>query len=63
MVGDASYYMNDKKFQVQRPLKPRLYVVKKNGNPDAMLQSKILELYNIEIVSWTFSDPLENSFE
>lgn len=63
-VGDASYYMNDKnKYQVQRPLKPRLYVVKKNGNPDAMLQSKILELYNIEIVSWTFSDPLENSFE
>lgn len=60
LVGDASYYMNDKnKYQVQRPLKPRLYVVKKNGNPDAMLQSKILELYNIEILSWTFSDPLD----
>ena len=63
LVGDVSYYMNENKYQSQSSLKPRLYSVKKNGNPDAMLKSKILDLYDIEIISWTFSDPLENSFE
>ena len=62
-VGDAEFYMNDEQYPEGRPLTPRLYDVKKNVSiMDSLDQDEIVTLYNIEIVSWSFSDPIENTF-
>ena len=63
-VGDAEFYMNDEQYPEERPLTPRLYDVKKNVNVmNSLNQDEIVAIYNIEIVSWKFSKPIENSFE
>ena len=63
-IGDAEFYMNDEQYPEKRPLTPRLYHTKKNLNIMYSLNSdEIAALYNIEIVSWKFSEPIENSFE
>lgn len=58
-VGDAEFYMNDERYPEQRPLTPRLYCVDKNSNVDRLFKFEISTLYDIEIISWTFSDPLD----
>ncbi len=61
-VGDAEYYMNDEKYPEKRPLTPRLISVSKNPVGPFLLGEEIGEYYNIELVSWEFSEPIEQSF-
>ncbi len=63
-VGDAEFYMNDEQYPEKRPLTPHLYSVKKNADiMNSLHQDEIAALYNIEIVSWKFSEPIENLFK
>ena len=62
-VGDAEFYMNDEIFPEKRPLTPRLYNVKKKSGIGPLSQKEISEFYDVEIMSWKFSEPIENSFE
>lgn len=62
-VGNAEFYMNDEMYPEERPLTPRLYDVKKDPDADALSTYRIMVNYDIEIVSWSFSEPVENSFE
>ena len=63
-VGDAEFYMNDEQYPEERPLTPRLYDVKKNVNiMNSFNHDEIVAIYNVEIVSWKFSEPIDNSFE
>lgn len=55
--------MDDEKYPEKRPLTPRLYDITKNYNTYSLTPDEIAEVYSIEIVSWNFSDPIENSFQ
>ena len=57
-VGDAEYYMDDEKYPEQRPFKPRFYIGSLPISTDQLLQR-----YKIRIVSWSLSEPIENSFD
>ena len=63
-VGDAEFYMNDEKYPEQRPLTPRLYNVEIILIGDIPIYSteELMERYDIKIISWEFSDPVENTF-
>ena len=61
-VGDAEFYMNDERYPEKRPLTPRLYDVEKNVDAEGLSPEEIAKVYDIEIVSWNFSEPIENSF-
>ena len=62
-IGSAGYYMNDEKYPEQRPLTPRIYYVKLNNNDRSILsQAELLEKYNVKLLSWEFTDPVENTF-
>lgn len=62
-VGDAETYMGDQDNGWQRPLTPYLYAKSKISNYDILSEEEILAKYNLEIISWSLSDPIENSFE
>ncbi len=65
-VGDAEFYMGDEKYPEKKPLAPRLYNVTNNSNVEyveSYSSNEIMEYYKIEIISWTSSDPIENSFD
>ena len=64
-VGDAEYYMNDEQNPTGRPLEPHLFEIKKTTSTldyDSLKPIEIMEHYNIKIISWNFSEPIENSF-
>lgn len=60
-VGSAEFYMGDEMYPEQRPLAPRLYDV--HNSMTFYSQEELLSRYDIELISWTFSDPITNSFE
>ena len=62
-VGDAEYYMNDEREPENRPLKPRVFAINHDSG-DFSVKSfysseEIMRHYNIEIISWSFSEPIE----
>ena len=63
-VGDAEFYMNDEKWHTEeRPLKPRIYDVGLLGVYIPIYSTEeLMERYDIKIISWEFSDPVENTF-
>ena len=66
-VGDAEYYMNDEEYPEQRPLTPRVYDLKFDtsdySGPEFFSSEEIMEYYNIKLISWKLSDPIENTFQ
>lgn len=72
-VGEAEYYMGDEDgYYGATPFTPYVYVTDLIPRfeieeflmikMEALSQEEILEKYNIEIISWEFSDPIENQF-
>ena len=65
-IGDAEYYMGDSDlYYGEFPFVPHVYISKYISVFSAtgsLSQEEILKHYGIEIVSWEFSDPIENSF-
>ena len=64
-VGSAEYYMDDEEYPEQTPLSPRVYDIRKKKysmDYEIYTSDELLERYNINIISWNFSDPIENSF-
>ncbi len=60
-LGDASYYMGEEK---KEPFKPKLYIEEcRDSITISSADPKELEKYNITIVDYDFSEPIENSFE
>lgn len=60
-VGDPRYYMENSEnlsWSDKSLSPPHLYIVKKSNNFDPMSVEQIKQRYNIEIISWDFSDPL-----
>ncbi len=60
-VGDARYYMensNDLHWSIDSLAPPHLYAVKKSSNFDYMSVEQIKQNYNIDILSWKFSQPI-----
>ena len=62
-VGSAAFYMDDEKYPEERPLTPRVYDKNKTINTEILSQEELLEIYNIKIISWNFSEPIENTFQ
>lgn len=61
-VGDPRYYMEDPDdlpWSIKSLSPPHLYAVKKSNNFDYISVEQIKQIYNIEIVSWNFSQPIE----
>ena len=61
-VGDPRYYMentNALSWSVESLSPPHLYAVKKSSNFDYISVEQIKQNYNIEILSWEFSQPIE----
>lgn len=63
-IGYPEYYMGDTEaISVKYPGEPHLFVEQKDINDQTIwLPGKIMSVYNIEIVSWDFSDPIQNEF-
>lgn len=59
-VGDPEYYMGEYK---NCTLEPNVYDIDKIKNDDLFLPGELEEKYNIKILNWTFSEPIENTFE
>jgi hypothetical protein len=63
-VGSARYYMGDENYPEERPLTPRIYDIKLDDNDMSIFtQNELRGKYNIKLVSWEFSEPIENSFK
>ncbi len=65
-VGDPRYYMGDDSqlsWENESLSPPHLYTVKKSNDFDYMSVDEIKQTYDIEIISWEFSKPIESSFE
>ena len=65
-VETADYYMDDEKYERTQPPRPNVVeqapwnsVISYTG----LTEDELWELYNIRIISWQFSDPVENSFD
>ena len=57
--------MDDEEYPEQTPLSPRVYDIRKRKysmDYEIYTSDELLECYNINIISWKFSDPIENSF-
>lgn len=64
-VGDAEYYMNDEKYPEKRPFAPRVFDTAKPNKfpkPELFSSEEIMDYYGIKIISYKFTDPIENSF-
>ena len=65
-VGEAEYYMGDEDgYYGATPFVPHVYVsslIPSFPGLESLSQEEILEKYNIEIISWEFSDPIKNDF-
>ncbi len=62
-VGDLRYYMgddNDLSWENESLSPPHLYIVKKTNDYDYFSVDQIKQTYDIEIISWDFSKPIEN---
>ena len=66
-VGFPEYYMSDQSITQIKDLTPAIYYIKPNelgGTSSGMLDIEpLLEQYKIQLVSWNFSEPIQNSFE
>lgn len=65
-VGSAEYYMNDDMASIGQPIEPDFYSVLKNGNTgnsSFISVEEIKELYDIVLISWSFSEPIENTYK
>ena len=68
-VGGPEYYMSDPDVVYESEYTPNVIrIIRYNdgissiGGSDAEIE-ELMETYNIKIISWTFSDPIENTFE
>ena len=65
-VGAPEYYMNDPSCQWTEN-NPSIYYIKVNEYGGVSSGSfnieQMLEQYNLKLISWKFSSPIENSFE
>ena len=66
-VGDAAYYMNDERWPRREPLTPTVVMteIDDTGRIRTLHQTlnrEIFEPYNLYIISWEFSDPIESIF-
>lgn len=62
-VGDPQYYMETTDTQlgsIKTLSPPHLYTVKKSNNFDYISVEEIKQKYNIEILSWDFSQPIHH---
>lgn len=65
-VGDPRYYMGDNNYlswKTDSLSPPHLYVVKKSNKFDYISVDQIKQIYDIEILSWEFSKPLESTLK
>ena len=65
-VGDAEYYMNDEEYTREEPLKPHVFLVESSifePRKPFRTQEEILEHYKIKIISWKFTDPIEDAYK
>ena len=66
-IGYPEYYMSDYiQYQVHGnkydPITPRIYDQEKRAG-GGLSESELMKEYNIKIISWNFSDPIDNSFD
>lgn len=63
-VGSAEYYMGDtESYSGKYPVTPHLFVEKKHEDDRTIWSpEKIASTYEIEIISWSFSKPIQNDF-
>lgn len=62
-VGDPRYYMENGDnlyWETESLSPPHLYAVKKSNEFDHISVDQIKEIYDIEIISWSFSEPMVN---
>lgn len=59
-VGYARDYMGDTDKPVN--ISPHLYCNSKESTAVSLNQEEISKLYHVEVVSWIFSEPIENTF-
>jgi len=66
-VGLPEYYMSDQAITQIKELTPSIYYIKPNelgGTSSGVLDIEpLLEQYKLKLVSWNFSQPIQNSFE
>ncbi|WP_407453779.1 hypothetical protein [Methanobrevibacter sp.] len=66
-VGFPEYYMSDQSITQIKELTPSIYYIKPNelgGTTSGSLDIEpLLEQYKLKLVSWNFSEPIQNSFE
>ncbi len=66
-VGFPEYYMSDQSITQIKELTPSIYYIKPNelgGTSSGVLDiEQLLEQYKLKLVSWNFSEPIQNSFE
>ena len=59
-IGKAEYYMDDYKYTLTEPFIPQLYCdttyISGSGN-------ELLDTYDIKLIDWQLSKPIENTFE
>ena len=63
-VGSPEYYMNAQENTDIQNFVPKLILLQKTeaGNSSCLLSKELQEYYNIELISWKLSEPIENSF-
>ena len=61
-VGDAEFYMNDPETPEGTALTPHIFD-KKIISAEIMQSDELIEFYDIKIISWQFSKPIENTFK
>lgn len=66
-VGFPEYYMSDQSITQIKELTPSIYYIKPNelgGTSSGVLDIEpLLEQHKLKLVSWNFSEPIQNSFE
>lgn len=62
-LGNPIYYMNDINHpqyeHIDVPVKPSLHLSPSGGMPENVIKSQ----YKIELIDWTISEPIKNSFK
>ncbi len=65
-LGSGGYYMGDLTHFANEPHTPEFYSITSYDDVDISLSGndkELMEQYNIELIDWQFSKPIENKFE
>ena len=64
-VGSARIYMDDERYGKTSGWTPKVYSIETTDRTSTtcFLGEEIMEKYHIKLISWKFSDPIENTFE